>query len=133
MTLSTRKTHSFERPADPWELISEFGVSALVGMIEPNREELRRAQEREVATSHALTGAEYALGFEAYVIGRVFARAGVGFDPHTFIALRIIEASLDGPADPVDALTTLTDAGTVNRAVTLANGMLADGELLAGA
>ena len=95
-------------------------------------DDLRRSQEREVATSHALTGAEYALGFEAYVIGRVFARAGIEFDPQTFISLRIIEATLDGPADPVDALATLTDCGTIDRAVILANGMLADGELLAG-
>ncbi len=97
-----------------------------------NFDDLRRAQEREVATSHALTGAEYALGFEAYVIGRVFARAGIDFDLQTFISLRIIEASLDGPADPVEALATLTDCGTVKRAVVLATGMLADGELLAG-
>ena len=89
-----------------------------------SHDDLRRAQEREVATSHALTGAEYALGFEAYVMGRVFARAGIGFDPHTFISLRVIEASLDGPADPVDALTTLTDCGTIDRAVVLATGML---------
>jgi hypothetical protein len=87
-------------------------------------DDLRGSQEREVAASHALTGAEYALGFEAYVIGRVFARAGVGFDPHTFISLRVIEASLDGPADPVDALATLTDCGTIERAVVLATGML---------
>ena len=93
---------------------------------ELNFDDLRGSQEREVAASHALTGAEYALGFEAYVIGRVFARAGIGFDPHTFISLRIIEASLDGPADPVDALTTLTDFGTVKRAVIMATGMLAD-------
>jgi hypothetical protein len=90
-------------------------------------DDVRRSQEREVATSHMLTGAEYALGFEAYVIGRVFARAGIGFDPLTFISLRIIEASLDSPTDPVDALTTLTDFGTVDRAVVLATGMLADG------
>ena len=102
-------------------------------MMDPNHEELRlpadirRSQEQEVAATHVLTGAEYALGFEAYVIGRVFARAGIGFDPLTFISLRIIEASLDGPADPVDALTTLTDCGTVDRAVLLATGMLADG------
>ena len=93
-------------------------------------DDLRREQEREVAKSHALTGAEYALGYEAFVIGRVFARAGVEFDPLTFVSLRIIEATLDGPADPVDALAALTDSGTVERAVVLATGMLADGELL---
>ena len=101
-------------------------------MHDGTQDELRLEQEREIATQHALTGAEYALGFEAYVIGRVFARAGIGFDPHTFISLRIIEASLDGPADPVDALATLTDCGTIDRAVVLATGMLADGEALAG-
>ncbi len=95
-------------------------------MDELSFDELRRSQEHEVAASHSLTGAEYALGFEAYVIGRVFARAGIGFDPETFISLRIIEASLDGPADPVDALTKLTDYGTVERAVSMATGMLAD-------
>ena len=100
---------------------------------DPSPDELRRAQERDVAASHSLTGAEYALGFEAFVIGRVFARAGIVFDPYTFISLRIIEATLDGPADPVDALTMLTETGTVDRAVILANGMLSDGELLAGA
>ena len=57
----------------------------------------------------------------------MFARAGIDFDPHTFVSLRIIEASIDGPTDPVDALTTLTDTGTVERAVLLATGMLADG------
>ena len=93
-------------------------------MADFDHDELRRWQEQDVAVSHSLTGAEYALGFEAYVIGRVFARAGIDFDPHTFIALRIIEASLDGPADPVDALEKLTHVGTVDRAVVLANDML---------
>ena len=99
-------------------------------MDELSFDDLRRSQERDVAKNHALTGAEYALGFEAFVIGRVFARAGIDFDPHTFISLRIIEATLDGPADPVDALAVLTDSGTVDRAVVLATGMLSDGELL---
>ncbi len=99
-------------------------------MDELDFEDLRRSQEREVAKNHALTDAEYALGFEAYVIGRVFARAGIDFDPHTFVSLRIIEATLDGPADPVDALATLTGCGTVDRAVVLATSMLAEGELL---
>jgi hypothetical protein len=87
---------------------------------------MREWQEREVATSHSLMEAEHALAFEAFVIGRVFTRSGIVFDPLTFIALRIIEASLDGPSDPVDALNTLADVGTVDRAVELANGMLGD-------
>lgn len=101
-------------------------------MTDPNHIELlppadvRRSQEQEVAVSYMFTEAEYALGFEAYVIGRVFACAGIGFDPLTFISLRIIEASLGGPSDPVDALSTLTDSGTIDRAVVLAAEMLAD-------
>jgi hypothetical protein len=91
------------------------------------RAELRDWQEREVAVSHTLVEAEHALAFEAFVIGRVFTRSGLVFDPLTFIALRIIEASLDGPADPVDALNALADFGTVERAVALAAGMLANG------
>ena len=95
-------------------------------MTEIDHHEMRERQERDVATSHALVEAEHALAFEAFVIGRVFIRTGIDFDPLTFIALRIIEASLDGPGDPVDALNALSDFGTVERAVALANGLLGD-------
>ena len=88
---------------------------------------LRRQQEHEVATAHALTEAEHALAQDACLVGQVFSLAGVAFDPITFVAMRIIEASGDGTADPVDALNTMLALGSVERAVSMATDLLADG------
>ena len=88
---------------------------------------LRGRQEHEVATAHALTEAEHALAQDAYLVGHVFALAGVDFDPLTFVAIRIIEASGDGTADPVDALNTMVELGAVDRAVSMAEELLAEG------
>jgi hypothetical protein len=57
--------------------------------------------------SHALTRAEYALVREGVGIGRVLAAAGLAFDPTTFVALRVLEASVE---ERVESLHTLGNA-----------------------
>lgn len=85
---------------------------------------LRAEQEREVAVSHALALAEMTLAREAFHVGRTFERAGIVFDPLTFVVLRVVEGSLDACVDPVECLNALVDNGLVERSVALAAGML---------
>jgi len=85
---------------------------------------LRADQEREVATYHALASMEYALAREAFHVGVTLRRAGIVFDPRTFVALRIMEASLAEFADPWGALETLQDNGSLDRSVDIANDLL---------
>ena len=65
---------------------------------------LRECQEAEIALGHALTAAEHALAREAVTLGRTFERAGIAFDPLTFITLRIVEGSSNEYVDPVACL-----------------------------
>jgi hypothetical protein len=78
---------------------------------------LRLHQERQVALSHSLTAAEYALAEEASVVGRAFEQVGIAFDPVTFVVLRILEGSLDEQADPIECLRTLGALGLLDRSV----------------
>jgi hypothetical protein len=87
-------------------------------------DELRARQESELATSHALASMEYALAREAFHVGTAMRRAGIEFDPLTFVALRILEASLAELADPSCALSMLWDSGSLGRSVELATDLL---------
>ena len=87
---------------------------------------LRGRQEREIALGHSLTTAEHELAREALVLGRTLERAGIAFDPLTFIALRIIEGSRDEHVDPVDCLNVLVAFGFLERSVALAVDLLED-------
>jgi hypothetical protein len=81
---------------------------------------LRARQEREVAVRHSVAAMEFALAREAASIGHLLARAGLAFDPLTFIATRILEASEAEHADPVDTLGFFVDDGSLARSVALA-------------
>ena len=85
---------------------------------------LRQRQEREIALGHSLTRAEHELALEAVALGRTLERAGIDFDPLTFVALRIIEGSRDEHVDPVDCLNVLVEIGFLERSVALAADLL---------
>lgn len=85
---------------------------------------LRARQENELATSHALASMEYALAREAFHVGLAMRRAGIGFDPLTFVALRVLEASLAELVDPSCTLAALADNGSLERSVELATDLL---------
>ena len=85
---------------------------------------LRDRQEREIALGHSLTNAEHELAHEAFVLGRTLERAGIAFDPLTFVALRIIEGSRAEHVDPLDCLNVLVAFGFLERSVALAEGLL---------
>ncbi len=85
---------------------------------------LRSEQEREIALEHSLTSAEHAIAQEAISLARTFERAGIDFDPLTFVALRIVEGSEEEQVDPVECLEVLCRFGFVERAVTLTNDLL---------
>jgi hypothetical protein len=85
---------------------------------------LRRRQEREIALGHSLTTAEHELAREAFALGRTLERAGIAFDPLTFVALRIVEGSCDEDVDPVDCLNVLVAFGFLERSVALAADLL---------
>lgn len=87
-------------------------------------EELRAKQERELAAGHALTSMEYALGREAFHVGAALRRAGIDFDPLTFVALRILEASVAQLEQPEDALAQLVEMGALERSVEIATDLL---------
>jgi hypothetical protein len=87
-------------------------------------ESLRGRQEREIVLGHSMTSAEHALAREACVLARTFERAGLAFDPVTFIATRIVEGSDDERIDPVECLELLVEFGFVERSVALTHEML---------
>jgi hypothetical protein len=87
---------------------------------------LREAQEDEIALGHSLTAAEHALAREAVSLGRTFERAGIAFDPLTFITLRIVEGSSNEYVDPVACLDVLVEFGFLERTVALAVDLLED-------
>ena len=87
-------------------------------------DELRMQQEKELAVSHALASMEYALAQEAYQVGSTMREAGIGFDPLTFVALRVLEVSVAEVADPSGLLTALVDNGSLDRSVEIATELL---------
>jgi len=86
--------------------------------------DLRGLQEQEIALGHSLTTAERALAVEACALGRAFERAGIAFDPLTFVVMRIFEASDDENVDPLECLELLVELGFLERSVALANDLL---------
>jgi hypothetical protein len=87
---------------------------------------LRRArQEREVAVSHALTTAEYALAEEGAQVGAALASVGMRFDPVTFVALRVLEASDAEDMAVVDVLGSSRLKGLIERSAALIEALLA--------
>jgi len=93
-------------------------------MLDPGA--LRESQECEIALGHSLTTAEHALAHEAVALGRTLERAGLAFDPLTFVALRIVEGSADEYVDPVECLNLLVEFGFLERSVALAVDLLED-------
>ena len=89
-------------------------------------DELRAQQERDLAVGYALATMEFALAHEAFAVGTTMRDVGLGFDPLTFVALRILEAGAAEYVDPSDLLSTLADNGTLERAVELASDWLED-------
>jgi hypothetical protein len=90
-------------------------------------ERVRARQEREVALSHALTRAEYALASEGAEIGRTLGSAGLQFDARTFVALRVLETSLAEDMDPADALASGELRDLIERSAERTDGLLAGG------
>jgi hypothetical protein len=86
----------------------------------PAEPALRERQERAVALAHSLARAEHELAHEASALGCTLRRAGIEFDPLTFVALRVVEGSLEHNVDPVDCLTELAALGFLERSVALA-------------
>jgi hypothetical protein len=87
---------------------------------------LRLRQEREIRLGHSLTEAEHELAIEAQRVGLIMAQAGIPFDPLTFIALRVVEGSLEECVDPINCLAVLLEHGFLERSVELAAGLLED-------
>lgn len=83
-------------------------------------------QDHEIALEHSLAAAEFALAREACAVGRVLDEAGLAFDAATFVSVRILEASVDGGADPVDCLRVLRELGVVDRSAGTARTLLGE-------
>lgn len=86
----------------------------------------RVRQDREISVEHSLATAEFALAREACAVGRLLDEAGVGFDPETFVSVRILEASVGAAADPLDCLRLLLELGVVDRSACMARTLLDD-------
>jgi hypothetical protein len=94
----------------------------------PESADLERGrQEREVALSHALVEAEYALAREGAWVGRALVSAGLEFDAVTFVAVRVLETSVAENMDPADALASSELRDLIERSAALATGLLASG------
>jgi hypothetical protein len=87
---------------------------------------LREQQEREIRLGHSLVQAEHELAREAQRVGRILAEAGIPFDALTFVALRIVEGSLEEQVDPLHCLHLLAEHGFLARSVDLASELLED-------
>jgi hypothetical protein len=82
--------------------------------------DLRSWQEREIRMRHAIVELEITLATDAMHAGRMFAEAGLAFDPLTFIASRILELADAEDADPYELLVWLVDDGSIERSIELA-------------
>ena len=87
----------------------------------------RARQERDVALTHALTRAEYALAHEGAQVGFALASAGLPFDAVTFVALRILETSAAEDMDPVEVLRLSRLRDLIHRSAALTDSLIADG------
>jgi len=79
-----------------------------------------------ISLGFSLATAEHALAREACSIARVFEAAGIAFDPLTFVALRVVEASDEDHVDAVECLELLVRFGFLERSVALAEHLLED-------
>ena len=77
-----------------------------------------------MAMSHKLSAMEFALAREAAAVGRVFALAGVPFDSRTFVAVRLLEASVVERVEPLDVLRVLDERGALDRSAAIADDLL---------
>ena len=82
---------------------------------------LRMRQDRDIATSHALATAEYALASEAAQLRDAFAAARLDFDAATFVALRILESSVAENLDLEHALGSSVIRDLIERSVALSD------------
>jgi hypothetical protein len=80
---------------------------------------LRAHQDRDIAMTHALTTAEYALAREAACVGLAFAAVGLDFDTRTFVAMRVLESSVAEDLDVEHALCSSAIRGLIDRSVAL--------------
>ena len=120
--LPSRRADSRRNPSSQLgEMLTEFDDGELAA-----DDALRGRQEREIALGHSLTNAEYELAREAVAVGRTLKRAGIAFDPLTFVALRIVEGSRDEHVNAIDCLNVLTAFGFLERSVALAVDLLED-------
>lgn len=86
---------------------------------------LRARQDRDIAMTHALASAEYALASEAAQIARAFAIVGLDFDAPTFVAIRILESSVAEDLDLEHALSSSVIRGLIDRSAALSEELLA--------
>ncbi len=86
---------------------------------------LRAHQDRDIAMTHVLTTAEYALASEAAHIARAFAAVGLGFDALTFVAMRVLESSVAEDIDLEHALSSSVIRGLIDRSAALSEELLA--------
>jgi hypothetical protein len=86
----------------------------------------RAHQERDIALRHSVVAAEHALAVEAIQVGRAFRQLGLGFDPLTFVALRVMEQGCASGCDPAKALSWFVDDGAIERSVAIAVEQLED-------
>ena len=81
----------------------------------------RTRQDRDIAMSHGLATAEYALASEAAQLRGAFAAAGRDFDAQTFVALRILESSVAENLDLEHALGSSVIRDLIERSVALSD------------
>jgi len=86
----------------------------------------RAEQERELSARFQLAEAEHVLAAEAVLLSGLFRKLDLPFDTLTFVAVRILEASMD--TDPLDTLSWLLDDGAIDRSVALAEAQLASSD-----
>jgi hypothetical protein len=86
---------------------------------------LRARQDRDIAMTHALTSAEYALASEAAQVARAFAVVGLRFDAQTFVAMRILESGVAEDLDLEHALSSSVIRGLIDRSAALSAELLA--------
>lgn len=86
---------------------------------------LRERQDRDIAMTHALTTAEYALASEAAQVARAFAIVGLGFDAPTFVAMRVLESSVAEDLDLQHALSSSVIRNLIDHSAALSEDLLA--------
>lgn len=86
---------------------------------------LRARQDRDIAMTHALTSAEFALATEAAQFARAFSLVGLDFDAPTFVAVRILESSVAEDLDLEHALSSSVIRRLIERSAALSEELLA--------